>query len=283
MTLALVGGQTASDAGFAATPRHSAGGGKNWGVSYSEAYNIMLAIHNGQRRGYDLKTTSSASEFPGSYAGQTYFDLGICTSGTEFIPGKDRPANRWNEEYLDLAYKMMVWRTNLSELGYPSWLWADDINNLETTELNRINRAMAQTPFLTSWYSDHFTASSREENFERWLAGKLDRYWQQHSGLVRVVVEGGCGGDTNTYPITTNPPGGHVNFIPVFFFEKCRLQNINPYDMVACNRWRAPVAGRLEQVAGTYYFTARWNDGSVRQGQLDLNLVPYGQTVVINR
>jgi hypothetical protein len=83
--------------------------------------------------------------------------------------------------------------------------------------------------------------------------------------------------------IVTSPRGGQVLFIPVFFYELCKAQNLDPDDARSCNRWGEAVDGRLAQVAGNYIYVARWPDGVVRRGRLTFSNKQDGETVLVQK
>jgi hypothetical protein len=114
------------------------------------------------------------------------------------------------------------------------------------------------------------------------LARQLNAYQRTHRILPPVIALG-CGGGEIEVRIVAEPPNGTVFFIPVFFHEICRLQQIDPDDQNRCNRWREAIAGTPSMVAGDYVYLARWPDGVIRRGKLSFDGVESGKTVTLQK
>jgi len=223
-------------------------------------------------------------------------DLIDCATGRDFIgydPATDpyeqcagRPASELDAcleeaggetqsdptlDLADLAYEMASLRWRLRDLGYPPSVWGDRVDAMERLMLRAIAHDDVEPP------------EDRYQPYEE-LARELERYRQESGSRLRpVAVEGGCGAGEIGVTITTDPPGGRVRFIPVFFHELCRSQGLDPDDPRSCDRWREPFEDLLFDVSGDYVYHASWPDGGVRMGRLGFTNLEEGQTVTIRQ
>jgi hypothetical protein len=199
------------------------------------------------------------------------YDLYHCNTGSEYIgeSGDDRIGG-----YANLAFDLIIWNSNLRKLGYPQTLWSTPLNLYEEAELKLLDGAPEDAD--SEW-------TERRARFLAKLAPPLQAYQSTKPRMKKVVVEGGCGAGEISVKIETDPKGAEVMFIPAFFYELCRAQNLNPDDTARCNRWREAIDGTLSQVAGDYIYIARWPDGTTRRGTLSFTKLTEDQTVVLRK
>ena len=246
-------------------------------------YASVLAVMQGF---FDSESTQSdsANKFlreSSDAPGEQVYDLHDCQPGSAYISGLYVKDDIKLAEYADLAYLTVVWRGHLKQLGYPEELWASDVDQFENSELDEIERSGGERETNFSAWMD--ARNNAQQAFMQALATKLNDYRASNPSLVRIIVAGECGGDSVDVGIITNPPGAQVLIIPTFFHELCRVENINPDDPAACDRWREPKAGRLEQVAGNYFYIAHWPDGTTGRGSINLDKINEDETVTLQK
>jgi hypothetical protein len=204
--------------------------------------------------------------------GKGDYDLYHCSSGSEYLGstgGDEAMASLAN-----IAFDVVIWSNNLKRLNYPAASWQTPIAQYEANEIALVQKGLAEA--VTEW-------ADRRGKFLNALSGRLAERRAKQPSLRKVVVEGGCGaGEVNVH-IATEPKGGQVLFIPTFFYELCRVQNVDPDDTKGCTRWREAVEGTLAQVSGDYQYVVRWPDGAVRRGKLSFQNLQDGQTVTLRK
>jgi hypothetical protein len=204
--------------------------------------------------------------------GKGDYDLYHCTNGAEYLgagTGEDTLAS-----YANIAFDAVVWSNNLKRLNYPAALWQAPIAQYEAQEIALVQKAPDEA--VTEW-------ADRRGKFLNELSGRLADHRAKNRALRKVVVEGGCGAGEVSVTIATEPKGAQVLFIPTFFYELCRVQNVDPDDTKGCARWREAVDGTLAQVSGDYQYVVRWPDGTVRRGKLSFQNLQDGQTVTLRK
>jgi hypothetical protein len=203
------------------------------------------------------------------------YDLFNCESGSDYIGPRGTEL-----DYLlaALAHDVVVWSNDLARLNFPRYVYEIQIAGYEGTELDLISTNAGKD--LNEWYERQ---GQRHSEFVNILAQSLTAYKLTSGAAPRVVAKGGCGAGEMSVQIVTNPRGGRILFIPIFFYELCKAQNLNPEDTTGCNRWGEAIDGRLSQVAGDYIYVARWPDGTTRRGRLTFNNKQDGQTVVLQK
>jgi len=189
------------------------------------------------------------------YAVQTV-DLYHCRSGSEFV-GDWGEKNELVVRMADLAFDVWSWTNELQP--YPKSVWEPRLSAYESAEIDRLIRDA----------NSNDSAGDRSQALAHALAADLnDATREQRATLPKVIVEGGCGAGEFGVRIVTEPKGAQVLFIPSFFYELCRAQNVDPEDTTRCKRWREAIDGTVTQVAGDYSYVARWADGVTRRGKL---------------
>jgi hypothetical protein len=190
----------------------------------------------------------------------------------------------------DVVFQSLAWiaidvldvAEALSKLGYPAAVWEPIISDFETTSVNAGISAASQGARQSRSFLDGYL--DRQAKFFERLATQSQAYQRKNPSLARVVYEPGCGAGEVQVRIVTEPRGGQVLFIPTFFYELCRAQNIDPpEDTKRCNRWREADGGRLSPVVGDYQYIATWRDGTVRKGRLRVGEKDDGRTITLRK
>ena len=209
-----------------------------------------------------------------------------CASGADFLgvaPVLDGGGDvNWRFPlYADLAYDVAAWRLQLAAARYPEAAWAPMIDGYEQTKLVEIlSRTSppsgAEAADVDAAPDDVASAGgdsagdADDKSFEAQLLRTLASYRAQHPALhlPAFVRGGGCSGDDPPARLTTKPEGGLVRFIPMFLWQLCKAEGLDPDDPVACDRWRELREGVIADVAGDYAYEVRWPDGAVTTGKL---------------
>ena len=207
------------------------------------------------------------------------YDLYHCLVGADYL-GEGAEKERGTAGFANIAFDNVVWTNNLTKLGYPARLWQELVAAYEAKEIELVIAAPAQAAKEEQAMNE---STARRDAFLAALRKPLDAYRRTKPALRPVVVEGGCGAGDMSVSIVTEPKGGQVLFIPTFFYELCRVQNVNPDDTGGCNRWREAVDGKLASVSGDYLYVVRWPDGTTRRGKLSFNKLEDGQTVTLRK
>ncbi len=231
------------------------------GPPYAAIKTVMQKIYDSGDRG--VPSASRKGEY----------DLYHCRRGAEYL-GKSTDDDDTTISYANIAFDIIVWANNLKKLSYPASLWQGPIAGYEAGE----TKLVAESP-LDSWTE----WTERRTAFVRALAVSLEAHRKTKPSLRKVISMGGCGAGEVNVTIATEPKGGQVLFIPTFFYELCKVQQLNPDDAAACSRWREAVDGTLSQVSGDYLYQVRWPDGATRKGKLSFNKLEQGQTVTLRK
>jgi hypothetical protein len=187
------------------------------------------------------------------------FDLGTCF--TVFDP-LDLPDDDPTEGLYVLAIFVIRLRTALTEFGYPKSVWAPMLIQFEKEQLAILSSKRGYRANVDA-------ASSHLFAFDGKMVRKLNNYRKRKARhLPEADGVDGCGAGDLAINVSTDPADGRVIFIPVFFYELCEAQQIDPNDLAKCNRWRTPVDGMLFEVLGDYYYRASWPGGVVDRGRL---------------
>ena len=210
------------------------------------------------------------------------YDIVHCESGSDYF-GERPPADALFVALANLAADIVIWRNDFRRLAVPEAVWRPVLIEIEDTQLAlRLQEGRLQegrAPAATDAPSERRYASQ-----QRQLLSALNAYRAQSGGRrAPFQMEGGCGAGDFNVTITTAPRTGRVFFIPVFFHELCKAQQLDPDDRGACNHWREAVDGTLAYVAGDYRYQAVWPDGATRSGPLSFTHLQEGQIVTIRK
>jgi hypothetical protein len=179
----------------------------------------------------------------------------------------------------ELALEIVILNNDLRILGYPDAVWRSMLADFENTQLVLLLREGGQTSPNAELPSDKNDGVSK-----RRLVALMNNYRRQSNPSLRAVTYAeGCGAGEFEIRVLTEPRNGRILFIPAFFYQLCRAQQLDPNDTNRCDRWHEALNGQLSWVAGDYYYIVHWPDGAVRQGRLSFNKSQEGQVVVIRK
>jgi hypothetical protein len=178
-----------------------------------------------------------------------------------------------------LASNVLTWTSDLTGLRYPRHIWEPLVAKFESEYLAGAignygrGRNEAKKP------------KGGQDTFEfiQELERRLAAHRKSNPSLVKVIAIDGCGDGEVVVKIVTDPRGGQVLFIPTFFYELCRAQNLNPEDTTRCNRWRQAEDGQLHDVIGNYQYIAKWRDGTIKKGMLRFGQREDGKTITVRQ
>ena len=192
------------------------------------------------------------------------FDVVSCATGESYVGGDDALV-----PLAGLAIKVVRLEKSLPTFGYPRSVWGERVDAYEREQLQALSSG-AETPVNDVGYDLRLVE----------LADALTHYRENDAPQSRpVMIEGGCGAGEVGIVVATEPAGGTVAFIPVFFHKLCEVQKLDPQDPAQCDRWRESVDGALFDAAGDYIYHSRWPDGREKRGRLSLTNLTEGQTV----
>jgi hypothetical protein len=179
------------------------------------------------------------------------YSLADCDQARLYMPTQYSGADKLDEG-TELAFYIVSWRNGLRNAGFPDAVWRPDLIQYEDRELNTIAGTTGDD------------SDERRTEFRRYLARKLNNYRQTTATSLPKVVpdDEGCGAGEADYGIRTDPPGGRVWLIPVYFYRLCKAQGLDPDNSQSCDRWRQAPNGLVQPLSGDYYYYALWPDGT---------------------
>jgi len=176
-----------------------------------------------------------------------------------------------------LALKIVVLRHDLGRLGYPETLWSPIVDDFENTQLRLLLNERGR-------FSFDLPSHKHDETAMRRIGASLNNYRKQANPSLRpLTYKGGCGAGEFEIRVFMEPGDGRLLFIPAFFYQLCRAQQLDPNNTDRCDRWHEALNGQLSWVAGDYYYIARWPGGAIRQGRLSFTNLKEGQIVVFRK
>jgi len=199
-------------------------------------------------------------------------DIEDCQNGSEHLGIEDEDPVL---PLADLAYDVVHISRVLNLAGYPERVWGAPLRELESQQFELI---LGGPRFVY----DHGEERNRAAR-QRIVRAANEYREEEATDLPEVIDEGGCGAGGVGINVVTEPTGGRVSIIPVFFYELCKSQQLNPDDPAHCDRWREQAAGALMEVSGDYFYRAAWPDGVERRGRLSFTRLKDGQTVTISK
>jgi hypothetical protein len=195
-----------------------------------------------------------------------------------------------------LALRVMIWHHDLEKLGYPEAVWLPTLNDFENRQFDLIMKENAKQEASApdkdkavpdenaKWDAEEPPSEKDFEATAKKLAVLLNDYRRKtNPGLTRMVVEGGCGAGEVSIQVHVEPKDGRVFFQSAFFHKLCEAQHLDPNDVEHCDRWYEAIDGKLDYVAGDYFYIARWPDGKLRQGELSFRRLKQDQSVVFTK
>lgn len=176
--------------------------------------------------------------------------------------------------YAYIADKVLIWEADLPRLGYPRSVWSAPVARFESSSVFIAN-SVDPKEFFEVW-EDRIGA--RRDALEKALLA----YRATHPQAGRITNGLGCGGGEVPVKLVTQPVATQVSIIPSFFYELCRVQRIDPNDTTRCAHWR-DVSGPIVQVSGDYHYVAKWHDGTVKRGMLDVESATGSGTITLRK
>ena len=197
-----------------------------------------------------------------------------------------------------LAIDVARWQKGLQDAGYPESVFGPHLDNFEEHVISRIEKLSDSEIKIIKKSSDDalkkatedkpdyygpFQESYREE--AELLASRLNDYRNRTKSKIPevIVTENECGAGGLIVTISTNPRGGIIWVIPMFFYKLCKAQNLNVNDPNSCDRWREIHDGFHAEISGDYRYKVRWHDGSIREGTLPFGNVEGEKKLVISK
>jgi hypothetical protein len=225
-------------------------------LSYAQIKNAVAAVRAQQ-------TSHRADTYRGRY------DIMDCGE-SDYTGGAATKAS----EYAYVADKALIWETDLPRIGYPRSVWGAPVARFESSGLFIAN-SVDPKKFFDVW-DDRIDASRKG------LQNVLLAYRKTHPRLADIANGLGCGGGELPVKLVTQPTATQVSIIPSFFYELCRVQRIDPNDTARCAHWRE-VSGPIVQVSGDYHYVAKWHDGTVKRGMLDVESAVDSGTITLRK
>jgi hypothetical protein len=207
------------------------------------------------------------------FAGIERYDLVLCLDVADYL-GPFKEADRPIRDLAYLAVEIVIWRSDLKALGYPEQVWRPRLIEYENRQLKAIVRG-------SSGIDENDVSNVR---WRRDLVAALNDHRRQSGpSLKEVVAEGGCGGGEISVHVSLEPRNGRVFFIPLFFYQLCQMQQLDPDNPDRYDRWHESLDGQLAYLAGYYRYLARWPDGATRKGTISVTLKNADTNVVIRK
>jgi hypothetical protein len=175
--------------------------------------------------------------------------------------------------YAFIADKVLIWERDLPRLGYPRRIWSGPVARFESSAIYVANSVKPD---------DFYEAYDNLDVRRRGLQNALLAYRKTHPRAVDIANGLGCGGGELPVKLVTQPAAVQVSIIPAFFFELCRVQKIDPNDTSRCAHWHE-VTGPIVEVSGNYRYVARWHDGTVKRGILDVESAADAGTITLRK
>jgi hypothetical protein len=234
---------------------------------------LILALANPSLSYGQIKTAVAAvrAEQPpravNTFGGQ--YDIMDCGE-SDYTGGPPTRAS----EYAYIADKALIWQRDLPRIGYPRGVWAAPVARFESSGI-LIANSVDPKHFFDVW-DDRIDASRKG------LQNALLSYRKTHPHAAAIANGLGCGGGEVPVKLVTQPAATQVTIIPAFFYELCRVQKIDPNDTTRCAHWRE-VSGPIVEVSGNYRYVARWHDGTVKRGILDVESAADAGTITLRK
>jgi hypothetical protein len=179
--------------------------------------------------------------------------------------------------YAFIADKVLIWESDLPRLGYPRSVWSAPVAKYESSAI-----FIANSVAPGSFFEALDGSPSRMEIRRSDLQNALLTYRKTHPHATEIANGLGCGGGELPIKLVTQPVATQVTIIPAFFYELCRVQRIDPNDTTRCAHWRE-VSGPIVEVSGNYRYVARWHDGTVKRGILDVESAADAGTILLRK
>ena len=156
-------------------------------------------------------------------------------------------------EMVARALETYSWARDLERAGYPAVPVAEAIGRYEAALI-----------------AAGFTEASRDHALDA-LAGSLEEIRRGAPGAARIFKVNRCGRQMRSLAldVKTAPEEGRARFIPYVLHRICIAQQLDPYDTVRCDYWKAEKEDGLMSFAGETVYSVQWPDGRVATGQFN--------------
>ena len=185
------------------------------------------------------------------------YDLFYCGDAVDYLGWFEdhRSGDQSLHALTNLALQMVVWESDIRKLGVPDQVWQPVLEKYEASGIEH-----AREP----------TEEERSKAIDE-LANELNaRNGRTGRTRPKFVSKGGCGSGGIEVRFALTPADGQLFLIPVFLYKLCQAQKLNPEDLRSCDRWKEVFSGGVAYASGDYVYLARWSDGVVRCGSLDV-------------
>lgn len=202
------------------------------------------------------------------------YSLEDCKTGRDFIGVSQ---DELIEPLANLAYMVVHLRKTLVTLGYPESVWSSQLTQFENRQFDLLLSEVGQP------YSDDSPSQRNQEGFKKKIVQELNDYREESPDLPEVTYEDGCGAGEVNIELRTDPAGGRATLIPVFFYELCKAQQLDPENEAQCKWWLESAAGLPLEVSGDYYIRGTWSDGLQKLTRMNFDPAQEGQIITITK
>ena len=156
-------------------------------------------------------------------------------------------------EMVARALETYSWARDLERAGYPAVPVAETIGRYEAALI-----------------AAGFTGASRDHALDA-LAGSLEEIRRGAPGAAKIFKVNRCDRQMRSLAldVKTAPEEGRARFIPYVLHRICIAQQLDPYDTVRCDYWKAEKEDGLMSFAGETVYSVQWPDGRVATGQFN--------------
>ena len=218
--------------------------------------------------------------------------IGSCATGAWLIYGAHEsvdgrtPTVGWADVLVDLAHEVLLFRTNVRNIGFPEAVWRASLVEAEAVGIQIAfdisSGKLAPNPkeMMVSSLRGH---AGRYDDKIGQAYEDLERYRLLNDGrFPEVVSADGCGAGERFIDIKTVPAGGTVSLIPSFLATVCEQMGKQVDAGRDCGHW-FDVASQTVAVSGKYRYKVTWSDGRTRHGAYDFDKAPEKLEVVFRK
>jgi hypothetical protein len=177
------------------------------------------------------------------------------------------PTTSSKEWATTIALHIEIFKAELDALKVPRTVSAKSFAAMEAFGMATLKDEVPK-PF-DEWRAYYEKRNAEYVQLLQGFAKDLNAYAATTKGMPHFMVEGGCGAEGQEVTVKTTPPGGTVNYIPVFSFKLCEATHVDPNDPEKCDGWITAV-NATESMVGKYKYIATWPDGKKKAGTLNV-------------
>jgi len=186
-------------------------------------------------------------------------NLGTCGDMESLYFGIHSQEDVTTTALVRIAGHYYKWEHELPLLGYSLGIVSPLIDEVE-------RRLLAH---VVAKGGDNFQNKLRPEAGQ--LAKQLNAVKSRQNLRAKTVYfTDECGGGGRAFAFKI-PKQAHLFLISEFFIELCKKQGFDPYDRRKCNHWSEIPEGADWEMAGTYTYTAEWEDGTTRTARINFD------------